>query len=289
MARRVITPEIFEDEWFGSLPDREALIWFGLFGTIADDQGRLVENPIVVRSRLFAYRDVPVADVADALEAFVQAGKLCRYQGGDKALLQIVNWWEHQRPRFAAPSAYPPPPGWTDRVKTRTNGKYVEVSWEAAGGFANPEDGSCESVGQGVRTNASREGFVLAHEPVPVPEEEPSSLADARDGASAPPTSDQGELASCPVRDLDPKAAGVTTAAKAALGAKAAGVIYNRRAPGGRLYARLCERTCAVAHLYAAAPCEARLPVCQRALARPFEVIAERRPAELAGLPHHHA
>lgn len=281
MARRVITPEIFEDEWFGTLPDRQALIWFGLFGTIADDQGRFADNAVVIRSRLFAYRDVPVADVAGALEAFVQAGKLHRYRAGDKPLMQIVTWWEHQRPRFAAPSAFPAPSGWTDRVKTRTNGRYVEACWELAGGFMSPEEASCEGLVQGVRTNDSHEGLVLAHEPVPVPEPEkdhPSS-SDEEDAADAAPIAEQGEPATCPVRDRDPKAAHVAHTIRTALGsAHQAGVVYNPKAPGGRLYARLCERLCALGHLYASAPCEARLPVCQRALARPFEVIAESRP-----------
>jgi len=80
MARRVITPTLFDDEFFGALPDRAALIWIVLFGVIADDHGRLVDNPMLIRARSFPYRDVPVSDVVDAVESFVAAGKLVRYE-----------------------------------------------------------------------------------------------------------------------------------------------------------------------------------------------------------------
>src|SRR5665647_3401589 len=102
MARRVITPTLFDDEFFGSLPDRAALIWIALFGVIADDQGRLVDNPMLIRARSFPYRDVPVSDVVDAVKSFVEAGKLVRYEADGKTLLQIVNWWKHQRPQWTS-------------------------------------------------------------------------------------------------------------------------------------------------------------------------------------------
>ena len=109
MSRRVVSPALFEDEWFGYSSDREQLVWIGLFAVLADDQGRLADNPALVRARLWPYRDVPVSDVGKALDRFVAARRLHRYSIKGKPLLQIVNWWQHQRPRFASPSALPAP------------------------------------------------------------------------------------------------------------------------------------------------------------------------------------
>ena len=125
MARRLIAAKTFEDEWFGCLDDRKALVWVGLITTIADDQGRFPAISALIRSRLFAYRDVPIPDVEEALEAFTAAGKLHRYEADGKTLLQIVNWWKHQRPTWAQPSDYPAPRGWSDKARHRENGKYV--------------------------------------------------------------------------------------------------------------------------------------------------------------------
>jgi len=38
--RRMISADIFEDEFTGQLNYFERLLWIGLFATVADDQGR---------------------------------------------------------------------------------------------------------------------------------------------------------------------------------------------------------------------------------------------------------
>lgn len=108
------------------------------------------------RRRLFIYRGVAVAEVSAALEAFVAAGRLHRYESGGKAVLQFVNWWNHQDPRFAAASVFAPPEGWTDRIKTRTNGEYVESGWEMTGGFDARLRDSKEELARESRTKALR-------------------------------------------------------------------------------------------------------------------------------------
>jgi hypothetical protein len=159
MSASVVSPELFDDEWFGQLHDREMLVWIGVFSRLRDDQGRFVENAALARARLFPYRDVPVVDVQRALDRFVQDGRLHRYQVDGQRLLQIITWWEHQKPQWATASKLPSPEGWTDRVRTRLRGEFYVVDWDSPGGFARD-----------VRPNHSPETFGFAHDPEPEPE-----------------------------------------------------------------------------------------------------------------------
>jgi hypothetical protein len=136
MTVSVIKPGTFDDEWFGALSDREMLVWIGVFSRLRDDQGRFVENAALARSRLWPYRDVPVADVQRAFDRFVADGKLYRYKAGGKTILQVISWWEHQHPQYAHPSLLPAPDGWTDRVRMTVGKHYTEENWTLPGGFS---------------------------------------------------------------------------------------------------------------------------------------------------------
>ena len=130
MARaRVISSSIFDDEWYGPLDFFQQQLWIGLFAKCADDQGRLLDNPVLIRAAIFPYKDTPVAQIDAALTAFSEAGKLMRYRVGGKALIQLAKWWENQPMQWAAVSRWPAPEGWADRVRTRQNNRYVEVNW----------------------------------------------------------------------------------------------------------------------------------------------------------------
>lgn len=202
MARRLIAAKTFEDEWFGCLDDRTALVWFGLITTIADDQGRFPAISALIRSRLFAYRDVPISDVEGALEAFTAAGKLHRYEADGKTLLQIVNWWKHQRPTWAQPSEYPAPKGWTDRARHRENGKYVvSENWEhGPAGFVDEADLLHDPSRESSRER-SREASPSHENPYPYPnptEKPPSSAdADSEEVESLEVVIHEGALAAC--------------------------------------------------------------------------------------------
>ncbi len=144
---RLITSDIWADDWFGPLPFFEQTLWIGLFSNCADDQGRLLDNPILIRAAVFPYKDVPVGEIDAALTRFAQDRRLLRYTADGKRLIQLLNWWEHQRPQWAQPSKWPAPAGWVDAVRTRLNGRYIESkSWKGAKGFATeasaPPDGA---------------------------------------------------------------------------------------------------------------------------------------------------
>jgi len=133
--RRMIASDIFEDEFFASLNYFERLLWIGLFTLMADDQGRMLDNPALMRSKIFPYDEqITVEQVSDALHKM--NGQICRYRKDDKNLIQLVNWWRYQSPSWASASKYPAPEDWIDRMKYHAAGnKIISTNWDRQGGF----------------------------------------------------------------------------------------------------------------------------------------------------------
>jgi len=160
--RRVILSAIFEDEWYGPLSFFEQQLWIGLFARCADDQGRLQDNPIVIRAQVFPYKEIPPKEIEDALAKFFASGKIIRYEIAGKKLIQLKRWWENQRPQWAGPSKWPSPEGWTDRIRTRRNNEYIVENWPS----------SAKQAPKQVPEQAPKQaptGISGGHVPVPVP------------------------------------------------------------------------------------------------------------------------
>lgn len=138
--RRMITSDIWDDEFVGSLTFLERCLWIGLI-TLADDQGRLLDNVFVLTHKIFLYdENVKPQQVRDGVSRFCEAGKLVSYAADGKNLLQIVNWWRHQNPQWPQPSKYPPPERWTDKVKIHILGnKIYSINMDRPGGFDQDE------------------------------------------------------------------------------------------------------------------------------------------------------
>lgn len=135
--KRMIAGDIFEDDFISGLNYFERLLWIGLITSVSDDQGRMMDSPALIRSRVFLF-DAAVQDseVERALRKINTAGKIVRYVAGNKALIQIVNWWKYQAPAWASPSKYPAPTGWTDRAKYHSLGnKVIITNWDNIGGY----------------------------------------------------------------------------------------------------------------------------------------------------------
>jgi hypothetical protein len=85
----------------------------------ADDQGRLIGDPKVVRALCMPL--IPMATprkVATWLAQLAHEGMVKRYESGGRALLQLVNWWTSQGSmKRSYPSRWAPPPGWKDRIR----------------------------------------------------------------------------------------------------------------------------------------------------------------------------
>lgn len=142
---RNITPEIFADEFFGSLSATHRLLWLGLVVNIADDQGRMIDNVALMRSLLFPYdNNVTARDIEKGLMLFTAKHKIVRYavgtNGSSKKLIQITNWWRYQKSmQWAGRSQYPAPEKWTDRIRMHTAGNVIVTEgWSTQGGYLAP-------------------------------------------------------------------------------------------------------------------------------------------------------
>jgi hypothetical protein len=138
-TRRMILSTIWEDEFVGSLSFFERCLWIGLFSRCADDQGRILDNPVVIRSQIFPYDDIPISDIEAALVKFETVGKVVRYESGGKRLIQLLRWWENQRPQWANRSNYPALPNWIDRIRVQVGREIVVENWVTPAGNVRGE------------------------------------------------------------------------------------------------------------------------------------------------------
>jgi hypothetical protein len=137
----LVATDIFEDDFFMGLDNLQRLVWLGLIVRVADDQGRLQDNPALIRSMIFPADDVTTQEVETALVLCAQSHRIERYTAEDgKKLIQIINWWKYQTPAWAARSRYAAPEGWVDRIKMHTSGtnSVTKENWEHPGGYAVP-------------------------------------------------------------------------------------------------------------------------------------------------------
>ena len=134
--KRMINGDTWEDEFFTSLSIFARLLWMGIITKLADDQGRLRDNAALIRSNIFPLDDVPLNDIEQAIQLFSIDGRIVRYKKDGKKLIQIVNWWKHQKPRWASASIYPATDGWVDRYRYHGEGnKILESNWNSIGGY----------------------------------------------------------------------------------------------------------------------------------------------------------
>ena len=133
---RMIHAPMWEDEFFTSMSIFDRLLWIGLITVCADDQGRLQDSPAGIRSKVFPVDDITVSDVSNGLERFYKDGKIVRYIVDKHKCIQIVNWWKHQKPQWAAKSIYPPHKNWTDKIRYHvTKTEIAVLNWKEDGGF----------------------------------------------------------------------------------------------------------------------------------------------------------
>jgi hypothetical protein len=124
----MIHSELWQSESIGKLTRDQRLLFIGLFSN-ADDQGRLRAHPAVVRSLVFPYDDISLDQISADLQALNDGEFITLYEADDKRLLQVVNWWDYQRPQWAYPSCQPAPDGWADKLRYRESGRICKENW----------------------------------------------------------------------------------------------------------------------------------------------------------------
>lgn len=164
--RRALDVNIRKSETFAEFTFRQRDLWHGLI-TIADDQGRMPANPIFIKSQVWPYDDISVADVKSDLDTLETAGNIIRYKVDGRVYLQIINWWKYQTGEWFGISDYPAPPNWVDRARYHTKGnRIITLNWDTVGGYCKelpstlPSTLPCRDVNDDVKDND--EGEVVA-------------------------------------------------------------------------------------------------------------------------------
>lgn len=116
MAQRIrtIKPDFFVHEGLSDLGIMHRLLFIGMW-TLADKKGRMLDRPRRIKIAVFPYDDDITAEVVDEMLCELASHQdqfLVRYTVGDKDLIEISGFLEHQRPHHKEPeSAQPAPDG----------------------------------------------------------------------------------------------------------------------------------------------------------------------------------
>jgi hypothetical protein len=109
MARiRTIKPEFFTSLTIADLTPEQRLTFIGLW-THADDAGRCVDDPRLIKAALWPLDDRTAADIEIDLKALSESSLITRYVLNRKRYLAVTNWDEHQRINRPTESKLPAP------------------------------------------------------------------------------------------------------------------------------------------------------------------------------------
>ena len=105
--KRFIHGEMFSSEDYCSLSFGARLLWIGLFGKVADDEGRGKASPAYLKAEVFPL-DQLEADQVEKWRGEIHLRQMIHlYKDGDRELFEIRSWPFWQRPRYIKPSKYP--------------------------------------------------------------------------------------------------------------------------------------------------------------------------------------
>lgn len=108
--RRMISPDIWQDPWFGKLSHTERIFFIGIISN-CDDEGRILGEAPFLRSRIFVYEDVALDTIDNMLEKFKNTNSnFCLYSSNGSKYIALKKWSRYQKPEHASPSILPKPP-----------------------------------------------------------------------------------------------------------------------------------------------------------------------------------
>ena len=132
---KVLLHQLGKSTSFGRLSLKAKVLWPMLLST-SDDQGRGTAEADAVKWYVCPnVIEIAMDDVPDLLKEMVDQGMIVLYDCDRGQAYQMVRWWEYQELQWARPSKYPPPDGWTDRIRYSNRGDYHADNWDTPGGF----------------------------------------------------------------------------------------------------------------------------------------------------------
>ncbi|WP_202495599.1 hypothetical protein [Streptomyces sp. SID4982] len=109
MARiRTIKPEFFTSLTIADLPLTARLTFIGLW-THADDAGRCIDDPRLIKAALWPLDDRTASDIETDLKLLSESSLITRYVLNQKRYLAVTGWDEHQRINRPTASKLPAP------------------------------------------------------------------------------------------------------------------------------------------------------------------------------------
>ncbi|MDP3062724.1 MAG: hypothetical protein Q8O40_05885 [Chloroflexota bacterium] len=213
---RSIKPEFWTDEKVGQLSLLGRLLFIGLWN-LADDAGILEDSALQLKAQLFPYDSISPEDIEHQVCRLAELGLVLRYVSGNKQLLFIRHFADHQSPQHGTYKYRDyPPPGFTfDGAKRRfiPSAPLTDASVSPHRVFNEhshtDKEREEEGRGEGVPPSLRSGGFRAGAEP---PREKPATRDEAAEGANL---KDPGEAAAR--EDPTPaRASGKTTAPKRA-------------------------------------------------------------------------
>lgn len=114
---RVFPQSYSTDRRYGRLSLKAGFL-FPMLWANADDQGRLSGDPEDIKYAVCPnIGHITKADIPETLKD-LEGNKLIKlYQTPKSVVIQLLDWWEVQKPQWAYPSEYPPPGSWKDRLR----------------------------------------------------------------------------------------------------------------------------------------------------------------------------
>lgn len=111
MARvRMLWPDHRSHRKVGALDDRPYRTWIGMI-LEADDDGRVLVDPVELRTRIFAARPrVTIAHVKADVRTLARVGLIRLYQSAGIHYAHFPSWKDWQHPRYPTASKLPSPP-----------------------------------------------------------------------------------------------------------------------------------------------------------------------------------
>lgn len=170
---RSTKPEFWKSRAVKRLPDRQKLVWMGLWNYV-DDYGRILDEPGLIAGDLWAM-DLNAKQMNEALTGLHDRGRIIRYIVDDEGYIQVTGW-DHQKISHPTDSNIPPVPIPTDSGMAQEPFVQEGRGGERKGGESPPAmfcvkhptgtDAPCRSCGDARRLF---EAWQLAEKSKPTP------------------------------------------------------------------------------------------------------------------------